>query len=588
MLIRILIQEACDTMTETMGASRVDEIRRRIAAVPAEDWVRCPGCAAALYRPRLRQHSWTCPECGHHCALSAMERITMLTDAGTFAERDAGLVAVDPLEFRDSQPYPERLAAAARRTGLTDAVRYGTATIGGYPAVLAVMDFGFMGGSMGSVVGEKVCRAAELALATATPLIVCSSSGGARMQEGIFSLLQMGKTAAAVRRLADAGIPYLSVLCDPTYGGVSASFAHLGDVVLAEPGARAGFAGQKVIEQTIRQQLPAGFQTAEFMVDNGHIDAVVPRAELAGVIARFLRFHAGTGWAAAAGAGTAAPRPGASPTPGATTTRDAWQTVQLARNPGRPHLGEYLELIFDDFLELRGDRWCEDDPSITGGLALLDGTPVVVAGHRKGRGTAEGVARNFGMPHPSGYRKANRLMRHAERFGLPVITFVDTPGAYPGIRAEQENQSRAIAENLALLSVLRVPVISVVIGEGGSGGALALGIGDRLLMLEHTTYSVISPEGCATILFRDAGRAPEAARALRLTARDLLDYGVIDEVVAEPDGGAHTDHDGTAGRVKDAVRRHLEALRAVPAADLIAARYRRLRATGAWLEAARS
>jgi acyl-CoA carboxylase subunit beta len=566
-------------MTETMGAGRVDEIRRRIAAMPAEEWVKCPGCAGALYRSRLRQNSAICPECAHHFTLSAMDRIAVLTDAGTFAERDQGLVAVDLLEFRDSQPYPDRLAAAAGRTGLHDAARYGTATIGGYPVVLAVLDFGFMGGSMGSVVGEKVCRAAELALATATPLVVCSSSGGARMQEGVFSLLQMAKTAAAVQRLADAGVPYVSVLCDPTYGGVSASFANLGDVVLAEPGARAGFAGKKVIEQTIRQQLPAGFQTAEFMVENGHIDAVVPRTELARVLARILRFHAGAGCVAGS-------TPAPAVLPAGTATRDAWQTVQLARDPGRPHLGEYLEMIFDDFLELRGDRWCEDDPSIVGGLALLDGAPVVVVGHRKGRGTAEGIARNFGMPHPSGYRKANRLMRYAERFGVPVVTFVDTPGAYPGIRAEQENQSRAIAENLALLSGLRTPVISVVIGEGGSGGALALGVADRMLMLEHTTYSVISPEGCATILFRDAKRAPEAARALRLTARDLLDHGVIDEVVAEPAGGAHTDHDTVGAAVKSAVRRHLEALQAVSVADLVASRYRRLRAAGGWLETA--
>jgi acetyl-CoA carboxylase carboxyl transferase subunit beta len=372
---------------------------------------------------------------------------------------------------------------------------------------------------------------------------------------------------------------YLSVLCDPTYGGVSASFASLGDVVLAEPGARAGFAGKTVIEQTIRQQLPPGFQTAEFMVENGHIDAVVARADLAGTIARILRVHAAAGAAPATGRDRPAPRPAAS-------GRDAWHTVQLARDPGRPHLGEYIDRVFDDFVELRGDRWREDDPSIIGGLALLDGTPVVVVGHRKGRGTAEGVARNFGMPHPSGYRKANRLMCHAARFGLPVVTFVDTPGAYPGRRAEQENQSRAIAENLALLSALRVPVVAVVIGEGGSGGALALGIGDRLLMLEHTTYSVISPEGCATILFRDAKRAPEAARALRLTAHDLLGYGVIDEVVAEPAGGAQADHRAAAAAVKDALLRHLAELCPVPLPDLLAARYQRLRSVGGWRESA--
>ncbi len=566
-------------MTESLSTGRIAAIRRRIADMPAEEWVKCPTCAAAVYRPRLRQRHSTCPECAHHFPMSAAERIALLTDAGSFAERDPDLAAVDRLGFVDSQPYPDRLAAAARRTGLADAARYGTGTVAGFPVVLAVLDFAFMGGSMGSVVGEKVCRAAELALATRTPLVVCSASGGARMQEGIFALLQMAKTAAAVRRLAGAGVPYLSVLCDPTFGGVSASFASLGDVVLAEPGARAGFAGPQVIEQTIRQRLPPGFQRAEFLLGCGHIDAVVPRAELAGTLARILRFHAGVRRPAAGLIATATPpTPPASPAPPATPAPpDAWQTVQLARNPDRPHLGEYVERIFDDFVELHGDRWREDDHGIVGGLALLEGAAVVVIGHRKGRGTIEGLARNFGMPHPSGYRKAHRLMRYAERFGAPLVTFVDTPGAYPGIRAEEENQSGAIAESLALLCTLRVPVVSVVVGEGGSGGALALGVGDRLLMLEHSTYSVISPEGCATILFRDAGRAAEAARALRLTAHDLLGYGVVDEVVAEPPGGAHTDHDTAAGAVRSALRRHLAELRDVPVDDLVERRHRRLR-----------
>jgi acyl-CoA carboxylase subunit beta len=584
-------------MTESLSTGRAAEIRRRIADMSAQEWVKCPACGATIYRPRLHQHHSTCPECTHHFPISALERIELLADADSFTEYDHGLGAVDRLEFVDSIAYTDRLTVAAERTGLTDAARYGTATMAGLPVVLAALDFGFMGGSMGAVVGEKVSRAAELAMSTGAPLIVCSASGGARMQEGIFSLMQMGKTAAALQRLAVAGVPYISVLCDPTYGGVSASFASLGDVVVAEPGARAGFAGPQVIEQTIRQKLPQGFQRAEFLLAAGHIDMVVPRAELALTLARIVRFHARTraafeeaelqeaelqeaelqeaevqedagdrGDAGTAAAGTTEAGPA-----------DPWQTVQLAREPGRPHLGEHIERIFDDFIELRGDRWREDDPSIVAGLALLDGASVVAIGHRKGRGTAESVARNFGMPHPSGYRKAARLIRYAERFGVPVVTFVDTPGAYPGIRAEEENQSRAIAENLALLAGLRVPVVSVVLGEGGSGGALALGICDRLLMLANTTYSVISPEGCATILFRDAKRAPEAAKALRLTAPDLYGYGIVDELVPEPPGGAHTDHDATAAAIKAAVRRHLEELRALPTQTLLDQRQRRLR-----------
>jgi acetyl-CoA carboxylase carboxyl transferase subunit beta len=558
-------------MTESLSTGRSADIRRRIADMSAQEWVKCPACSATIYRPRLRQHNSTCPECTHHFPISALDRIELLADPDSFTEYDHGLTAVDRLGFVDSKPYEERLSTAAERTGLTDAARYGTATMAGLPVVLCALDFGFMGGSMGQVVGEKVTRAAELALATGAPLIVCSASGGARMQEGIFSLMQMAKTASALQRLSAAGVPYISVLCDPTYGGVSASFAQLGDVVLAEPGARAGFAGPSVIEQTIRQKLPQGFQRAEFLLNAGHIDMVVPRAELALTIARIVRFHS---------RGTAAfdaPVVDADPAAQAAEPAEAWDTVKLARDLERPHLGEHIEKIFDDFIELRGDRWREDDPSIVGGLALLDGVAVMAIGHRKGRGTAESVAHNFGMPHPSGYRKAARLMEYAERFRVPVVTFVDTPGAFPGIRAEEENQSRAIAENLALLAGLRTPVVSVLVGEGGSGGALALGIGDRLLMLSNTIYSVISPEGCATILFKDAKRAPEAARALKLTAPDLYAFGLVDELVPEPEGGAQADHEATGKAIKEALIRHLTELRALPTQTLLEQRHRRLR-----------
>ncbi|GGS24333.1 hypothetical protein GCM10010171_16860 [Actinokineospora fastidiosa] len=559
--------------------SRAEEIRARIRDVPAGTWVKCPGCRAGAHRDRLARHQNTCPECGHHYPLTAGERVDLLVD--TFTEHDADLRPLDPLEFVDSKPYPARVRDAARKTGRQDAAVWGVGSVLGHPVVLCVLDFGFMGGSMGAVVGEKVSRAAEHALATRTPLVVCSASGGARMQEGVFSLLQMAKTAAALRRLSDAGVPYVSVLCDPVYGGVSASFASLGDIIIAERGARAGFAGPTVIEQTIRQKLPPGFQTAEFLLENGHIDAVVGRAELRLTIARVLRWHA---------AATSPPEPSdtahtaGTPVSGA-PAGSAWDVVRLAREGRRPHFAEYAAGVFDDFLELRGDRSKEDDPSVVGGLALFDGAAVVAIGHRKGRGTAEGVARNFGMPHPSGYRKAARLMRLAERVGAPLVTFVDTPGAYPGIRAEQENQSGAIADNLALLAGLRTPVVSIVVGEGGSGGALALGVADRLVMLENTIYSVISPEGCASILFKDAGRAPEAAEALRLTAAHLHAAGVADRIVPEPPGGAHTDHEATFAAVRAALSAELAPLRQVPLAELLDRRYRRLRSAGTFADA---
>jgi len=257
-----------------------------------------------------------------------------------------------------------------------------------------------------------------------------------------------------------------------------------------------------------------------------------------------------------------------------------WQIAQLARHPLRPYALDYIKAIFTEFEELHGDRHFKDDPSIVGGIARLEGIPVMVIGQQKGRDAKERVFRNFGMPMPEGYRKALRLMHMAERFHLPVITFIDTPGAYPGISAEERNQSEAIARNLIELAKLRTPVISTVTGEGGSGGALAIGVGDHAMMLEYSIYSVISPEGCASILFKSASRAPEAAEAMRLTARDILGQGLIDEVIDEPLGGAHRDPQLVFTSVKNRIIDNLERLRAKPITELLSQRYDRLMSYG--------
>jgi acetyl-CoA carboxylase carboxyl transferase subunit alpha len=257
-----------------------------------------------------------------------------------------------------------------------------------------------------------------------------------------------------------------------------------------------------------------------------------------------------------------------------------WQRCQLARHPERPYTLAYIHGIFTDFTEFHGDRRFGDDPAVVAGFARLDGEPVAVIGHQKGRDTAEKVRRNFGMPRPEGYRKALRMMEMAERFGRPVVTFIDTPGAYPGIDAEERGQAEAIATNLIEMAALRVPIVVVVTGEGGSGGALALGVGDRVLMLEHAIYSVISPEGCAAILWKDQGRAEDAAGALKLTASDLLSLGVIDELLSEPMGGAQMDPGAMAHTVGEAIRRHLKPLRRLRPDALVARRYKKFRAMG--------
>ncbi len=261
-----------------------------------------------------------------------------------------------------------------------------------------------------------------------------------------------------------------------------------------------------------------------------------------------------------------------------------WQRVQLARHPDRPYTLDYVQRVFDDFFEIHGDRAFGDDPAIVTGLGHIEGQPVVLVGHQKGRDTKEKLYRNFGMPHPEGYRKALRAMRLAAKFNRPVVSLVDTPGAYPGIGAEERGQAEAIARNLFEMSRLPVPIVVIIIGEGASGGALGIGVGDRVLMLENTWYSVISPEGCAAILWRDAAKAPQAAEAMKLAPKDLLEMKVIDEIVPEPLGGAHRDPDGAAKIVKETILKEIEALKAVPAEQLVEQRIQKYARMGFWKE----
>ncbi len=253
-----------------------------------------------------------------------------------------------------------------------------------------------------------------------------------------------------------------------------------------------------------------------------------------------------------------------------------WQIAQLARHPQRPYMMDYAKLIFDDFLELHGDRAYADDHAIVGGVARLEGRSVMLIGHQKGRDTKEKIQRNFGMPRPEGYRKALRLMKTAERFNMPLLTFIDTPGAYPGVGAEERGQSEAIARNLLEMAGLKIPVICTVVGEGGSGGALAIGVGDRVLMLEYSTYSVISPEGCASILWKSADKAPLAAEAMGITSQRLRELGLIDSIIPEPLGGAHRDVDATARNIKHSLLEGLEYLTQLPTDKLLEDRYQRL------------
>ena len=590
-----------------MPPIKLPSFRSRRNVYPPDLWTKCPSCEEMLFNKQLDKAGRVCPVCGHHFRLSAPARIEQLVDPGTWEERDAGLQSVDALGFVDQKAYPDRLTAAQTATGMRDAAVWGTAAVGRTRIALCVMDFGFMGGSMGAVVGEKVTRAAEHALAERIPLVVVSSSGGARMQEGTFSLMQLAKTLAAIERLRSDGVPFISVLTDPTTGGVFASYAAVGDVNLAEPNALIGFAGARVSAGTIAQELPPGFQRSEFLFSHGFVDRVVERPELRDELSRLLRLlrpaerpvngqdlETLPGLPAfrplsflsdladrVAEAGSNGSEPVELPDTADGDRRDeVWGRVQLARNLRRPRTLEFVEQMTTDFVELHGDRLFGDDEAMVAGLALLDGRVIAVIGQQKGADTDENIRRNFGMPHPEGYRKAIRIMELAERFGLPIVTFVDVPGAHPGAESEERGIAEAIARSVALMTRLRTPIVTVITGEGGSGGALAIAVGDVVVALENAVYSVISPEGCASILWRTSDEAPAAAVAMRMTAAEQLALGVIDIVVPEPVGGAHLDIPETARRLRAVVVAQLEALTPVPIEGLLEARYRRYRDLG--------
>ncbi len=612
---------------------KLPSFRARRDVYPPDLWTKCPTCSTMLFNKQLEKNLRVCTTCGHHFRLSAEARLGHLLDPGTWSERDPGLQSVDALGFVDQKPYPDRLAAAQLATGMRDAAVWGTGSISGHEIAICVMDFGFMGGSMGAVVGEKVTRAAEHALAARVPLVVVSASGGARMQEGTLALMQLAKTLAALERLRAGGVPFFSVLSDPTTGGVFASFAAVGDVNIAEPDALIGFAGARVTAGTIAAELPPGFQRAEFLFSHGFVDRVVPRPELHDELASLLRLLPSRGafdepepeedvpafrpfsflTTIADRVGELANGDGATdeddqtavPTPPVTVPAvdpdgavaiaplndkardDVWARVQLARSLHRPRTLEFLDAMADEFVELHGDRLFGDDAAIVAGLARIGGRRVVVIGQQKGADTDENIRRNFGMPHPEGYRKAMRVMELAERAGLPVVTFVDVPGAHPGPESEERGIAEAIARSIGLMSRLRTPIVTVITGEGGSGGALAIAVGDVVIALENAVYSVISPEGCASILWRTSDEAATAAAAMRMSAADQHALGVIDIVVPEPGEGAHAEPEATADRLRSVILDRLDALDPLPIDTLLEQRYRRYRALGAYTEVAR-
>lgn len=526
---------------------------------------RCNKCGKGIFTEDYKKNLYICPKCGGYLRMPAQKRIEFLTEADSFEEWDTGLSTENPLHMIG---YPDKIKALQDKTKLDEAVVTGKARIGENEVALMVMDGRFLMASMGEVVGEKIARGVERATKEKLPVIIFTCSGGARMQEGMTSLMQMAKTSAALKRHSDAGLLYVTVLTDPTTGGVTASFAMLGDIILAEPKALIGFAGPRVIEQTIHKKLPKGFQRSEFLLKHGFIDKIVERKDMKVVLEQILTMHRLTTKHSAITNNTGAvseiktdlntvnpsskrEEVQAVSNKNAGKSRKqklslaqkkragkktAWERVLTSREKDRPVGEDYIYGLFEEFIEFHGDRNFGDDAAICGGIAYFQGKPVTVIAQMKGKSTAENIARNFGMPEPEGYRKALRLMKQAEKFHRPIICFVDTPGAFCGMEAEERGQGEAIARNLYEMSALKTPILSVLIGEGGSGGALAMAVADEVWILENAVYSILSPEGYAAILWKDGSQAARAAKAMKLTSYDLYKAGFVEKIIPEPEG----------------------------------------------------
>lgn len=486
----------------------------------------------------------------------------------------------DVLNF---EGYKDKIKSDRNKTGLNEAIVTGIGRIQGMRCILAVMDSGFRMGSMGTVVGQKIFEAAEKACHEKIPFIIFAASGGARMQEGMLSLMQMSKTSFAMDMLREAGILSVVVMTNPTTGGVSASFATLGDILIAEPGAIIGFAGKKIIAQTLKSDLPEGFQTAEFLLQHGHVDDIVSRTDQKKYLGNLIRICANTRhsyFTKEKKKEIQEKYEHYKNQKSAVSVKNPLDKLQIIRAENRPRTKDYIKLIFNDFVELHGDRLIEDDKAIVAGIGTLHDMPVTVIGHQRGESLEENIERNFGMARPTGYRKVVRLINQSNRLHRPIITFIDTKGADPTANSEILNQSYAISKSILSMAGATVPIISVVIGEGGSGGALALGNGNKVLMLENSLYSVISPEGAASILWKDSSKTKEALDNLKMTAQDLMKLSIIDDIIPEPEANASSNVAEQAKMIKSYLMKYLSDMSSLSAEEVKRQRVEKYEAMG--------
>jgi acetyl-coA carboxylase, carboxyl transferase, alpha subunit len=542
--------------------------------VPKGLFGKCKKCGQMVLSEEVRENGYICPKCGGYVRMHAKRRIKMLVDKGTFEPWFEGLEISNPLGDKE---YEKKLLEVKEKTKLEEAVITGKALINGSEVALAVMDGRFLMASMGEIVGEKITRTVEKATEENLPLVIVACSGGARMQEGIISLMQMAKTSAALKRHSESGNLYISVLTDPTTGGVTASFAMLGDIIMAEPDALIGFAGPRVIEQTIGQKLPKGFQKSEFLLEHGFIDLIVERQNLKNKLSEIIKLHYSKKIKNNLKQVLADDVNNNVENKTFQNNLTPWEKVQISRENKRPTGLDYIEKLVENFTELHGDRYFGDDKAIVGGIGTINNKPVTVIAQVKGHNTKENISRNFGMPSPEGYRKALRLMKEAEKFHRPIICFVDTPGAFCGLEAEERGQGEAIARNLFEMSAIKVPILSIFVGEGGSGGALAMAVANEVWMLENSVYSILSPEGYASILWKDGKKADKAAEAMKMTADDLKQLNVIEKIFKEPVDYNVTTLEFVTDRLKTEIDQFLISKSHLSGEEIVNERYNRFR-----------
>ncbi len=511
-----------------------------------------------------------CPFCRFHYNVTARQRVELLADKGTFKESYKYVSSMDPLSFSRRSRYRKFLAQDQSRTGLTEAAVTGRCRIGDIETVMIVLDFGFMGGTMGSVVGEKVSMAFENAARRGIPAVAVVSGGGTRIQEGVLSLMQMAKTVTAANRLRDEEVPFIVVLANPSTGQAYASFANLADVILAEPGSLIGLSPLRTLREASKMPLPLDAHTAEAHVGHGLLDNVVDRENLQPRIASLLQILT------AHKQGSSNHKNLLKAEPVESDEVEPWEAVTAARNSERPQANIYFRSMLDPFIELRGDRLNSDDRSIVAGLGFMDGQPVAVIGQQR-RPLVEGERYHV---FPDGLRKAQRVIDLASRFKLPLVTLIDTQGADPGLEAEEQGIGNAIAKTLSSMLTVSTPMVSVVIGESGSEGALALSLSDRILIQQYAVYSPMSVNHSLGAAHHDHMLDREAAEALMLTAHDCLELGIADEIVPEPEGGSHVDPREASATLQTAILTNIVQLSKMSQGKLLKKRYRKFRRMG--------